>query len=74
MKPKDVSKMTQPSDHVNFRFMRMPQRLAHSARKTSVIAAQKRKIQGLEKKLAKFIHEKGVQIDASLHDDLMAIL
>lgn len=71
---KDVTKAARASSHGNLRYMRMAQKSARLANLRKVVISQKRKIVALEKKIVNLIKSSGIEVDNSLHDELVTIM
>ena len=74
IKPKADATMTDPSSHVNMRYITTPQRKSRVIKRTRQVGLQTRRIQRLEQKLANLIKEKGVAVDTELHTGLTQIM
>ena len=74
LKLKNVVSMMCSSSHANLRYMNLQHRSARAANKRIISGIQKKKVIALEKKLAKCIHDGGLELDEPLHNDLVTVM
>jgi len=63
-----------PSSHTNLRWLVPPQKDQRIRNLHEVVCSQERKIQSLQVKLSRVIQDEGIQVDATTHNDLLAIM
>ena len=62
---------TQPDSHANFRYLNTPQRKKRIERLHVCAKVCQQRVKRLRERLDRAIEERGVEVDADLHDDLI---
>ena len=76
MKEKDKENYdpSNPSSHVNYRYMNTPQRNERMKRLHDVVRSKTRSLQALRKGISRVLQNNSMTIDSDMHDDLLAIM